>query len=108
MQVAVQSTHTPPTPLFPLAEEPYRGKAIYTTVLALQRLADVEVYCPSAVYPPFLTPRYRYHRPDLSYRPEGVNYIRYLEYPVIPILTRPRNGSVWRPPAPALPREIPS
>src|ERR1041384_1912124 len=82
------------TPLFPIAEEPYRGKPIYQTVLALQKLAEVEVHCPVAVYPPLLTPRFRYHRPDLHYRPPGVHSVRYLEYPVIPVLSRPMNGEL--------------
>jgi teichuronic acid biosynthesis glycosyltransferase TuaC len=81
------------TPLFPIAEEPYRGRAIYNTVVALQRHADVEVYCPLRVYPAFLEPRrHRYHRPDMSYRPAGVERIRYVECPAIPIVSRPFNG----------------
>ena len=80
------------TPLFPIAEEPYRGSAIYRTVLALQKHADVEVICPLAVYPPFLRPRYRYHRADLNYRPAGIGRVRYVEYFAVPVLSRPFNG----------------
>ena len=79
------------TPLFPIKEEPYRGHAIYQTVLHLQRHAEVEVVSPVAVYPPRLVPRYRYHRIDPDYRPDGVS-TRYVEYPAIPVLTRPLNG----------------
>jgi len=82
------------TTLFPIADEPYRGKLIHQTVLALQRLAEVEVYCPVARYPPFLRPRFRYHRPDPSYLPPGVNSVHYFEYSVIPVLTRPVNGEM--------------
>jgi teichuronic acid biosynthesis glycosyltransferase TuaC len=81
------------TPLFPIREEPYRGHAIYQTVLHLQRHAEVEVISPVAVYPPPLVPRYRYHRVDASYRPPGVS-TRYVEYPAIPMLTRPLNGVI--------------
>jgi glycosyltransferase involved in cell wall biosynthesis len=81
------------TPLFPIREEPYRGNAIYQTVVSLQRHADIEVICPVAVYPPLLVPRYRYHRVDPSYRPEDVN-TRYLEYPAVPVLSRPLNGAL--------------
>ena len=44
------------TPLFPIKEEPYRGNAIYQTVVNMQRHADIEVICPVAVYPPLLRP----------------------------------------------------
>ena len=81
------------TPLFPIKEEPYRGNAIYQTVVNMQRHADIEVICPVAVYPPLLVPRYRYHRVDPSYRPEGVN-TRYIEYPAVPVLSRPLNGAL--------------
>lgn len=81
------------TPLFPIKEEPYRGNAIYQTVVNMQRHADIEVICPVAVYPPMLVPRYRYHRVDPSYRPEGVN-TRYIEYPAVPVLSRPLNGAL--------------
>jgi teichuronic acid biosynthesis glycosyltransferase TuaC len=82
------------TPLFPIAEEPYRGSFIYQTVLALQKYTDVEVCSPISVYPPFLKPRFRYRRVDLSYRPAGVERMRYLEYFAIPVLSRPVNGLV--------------
>jgi teichuronic acid biosynthesis glycosyltransferase TuaC len=81
------------TPLFPIREEPYRGNAIYQTVVHLQRHADIEVICPVAVYPPLLVPRYRYYRVDHSYRPAGVRTV-YVEYPAIPVLSRAVNGAV--------------
>jgi glycosyltransferase involved in cell wall biosynthesis len=79
------------TPLFPINEEPYRGCAIYQTVLSLQRHADVRVICPVAVYPPLLNPKYRYHRVDRNYQPPGVS-AEYVEYPAITFLSRPING----------------
>ncbi len=81
------------TPLFPVPDEPYRGKPIYQTVLALQEFADVEVFCPSRMYPPLLSPRtYRHRRADLSYRPPGIRKVEYIEYNVFPFITRPWNG----------------
>jgi teichuronic acid biosynthesis glycosyltransferase TuaC len=82
------------TPLFPISEEIYRGKPIYKTVLALQRHADVRVFCPLAVYPPLLGPKFRYHRADKRYRPPGVDSIRYFYYSVFPLLSRAINGAV--------------
>lgn len=81
------------TPLFPIQAELYRGNPIYNTVLALQRHADVKVICPVSVYPPLLTPNYRYHRIDGSFRPPGVD-VEYLEYRALPIFSRPFNGSI--------------
>lgn len=81
------------TPMFPVPDEPYRGKPIYQTVLALQKFADIEVFCPSRVYPPFLSPRtYRHRRADRSYRPPGIERVEYIEYGVFPFITRPWNG----------------
>jgi teichuronic acid biosynthesis glycosyltransferase TuaC len=83
------------TPLFPLPDEPYRGKPIYETVLALQKFADIEVFCPTRMYPPLLNPRsYRHGRrhADRSYRPPGIERVEYIEYNVFPLITRPWNG----------------
>lgn len=84
------------TPLFPIRDEPYRGLPIYRTVSALQRLAEVEVFCPMIAYPRWaLADRvnYRYHRADPTYAPGGVK-TAYIEYPALPVLTRPLNGLV--------------
>lgn len=82
------------TPLFPIREEPYRGKAIYHTVRELQELAEVQVFCPLAAYPRWALIRavkYRYHRVDLTFSPADVR-TRYFEYPAIPVLSRVYNG----------------
>src|SRR5689334_6141921 len=81
------------TPLFPINEQPYRGKPIYKTVLSLRRHADIMVICPLTVYPPLLRPKYQYYRADLKYRPDGVD-IKYFEYHAFPVLSRPFNGAV--------------
>lgn len=84
------------TPLFPTSAEPYRGNPIYQTALALQRWAEVEVFCPLEKYPrwEFLRPRdTRYNRVDLSYSPVGVS-THYFEFPCLPLISRPFNGRI--------------
>lgn len=83
------------TPLFPLENHPYRGRFIYETVLGLQRYADVQVICPTAVYPTWVT-RFRPRLPtrvDTGFSPPGVN-ATYFSYPALPWVSRPWNGSV--------------
>ncbi len=83
------------TPLFPLAHQPYRGRFIYETVLGLQRYADVQVICPTAVYPTWSTvfsPRLP-NQVDTGYSPPGVK-ATYFSYPALPLISRPWNGSV--------------
>ena len=84
------------TPLFPISKEIYRGQPIYQTVVALQRHADVRVFCPMTNYPSLFKPRFRHHQqPDKTYRPAGVE-ATYFDYPVFPLLSRPLNGRVCR------------
>lgn len=77
------------TPLFPRAAEPYRGWPIYKTVQALESYADVRVFSPFALYPstekPVVAPlsNHRLQHPPV-----------YVEYPAIPLLSRPWNDSV--------------
>lgn len=82
------------SPLFPIGEEIYRGKPIYKTVLSLQKYGDVRVFCPLPVYPPMLGPTFRYHRADRSFRPPGVESVRYFYYPAFPLLSRAVNGAI--------------
>jgi glycosyltransferase involved in cell wall biosynthesis len=82
------------TSYFPIAAEPYRGHSAYHTLRRMQHQADIQVICPIAVYPrsKWLSPRgFRYHRPDLTYSPPDMR-ATYLEYPVLPWITRPING----------------
>jgi teichuronic acid biosynthesis glycosyltransferase TuaC len=84
------------TPYFPTAAEPNRGHSAYQTMRFLQHKAEVEVICPLASYPraKWLLPRgFRYHRPDLDFRPPEVK-ATYFEYPAVPLLSRPFNGLV--------------
>jgi len=82
------------TPLFPTSAEPYRGNAIYQTAKALQKYAEVEVVCPLLTYPDWINfrPRsFRYNRIDKNYKPGNIP-THYVEYPALPVLTRPFNG----------------
>jgi glycosyltransferase involved in cell wall biosynthesis len=55
---------------------------------------DIRVFCPFAAYPSFLRPRnFSYVRADPSYSPPDV-HAQYIEYPALPILSRPLNGLV--------------
>ena len=79
---------------FPINAEPYRGIAIYQTVMALQKLAEVEVFCPISCYPRwrFLQPKSFYFRRVLpGYSPPNT-CAHYEEYPALPFLSRSLNG----------------
>lgn len=83
------------TPLFPFPSEPFKGKPIHATVVELQKLAEAVVYCPVATYPgvKWLQPAsYEYRRPDLDYRPAGVEKTIYFTYPALPVVSRLLNG----------------
>jgi teichuronic acid biosynthesis glycosyltransferase TuaC len=98
------------TPMFPLPTEPYRGWPIYSTVLGLQQLADVEVVCPIAQFPYWIAVRprsFRYHTIGASYKPQGVS-AQYIKYSSLPVVGRPFNGtSVERAVLPAIARTRP-
>jgi teichuronic acid biosynthesis glycosyltransferase TuaC len=78
---------------FPIPDEPYRGHSEYQILLALSKLADVNVLCPFPRYPSWFQPSYDYRPPDLSFSPPGVA-TQYFEYPALPGLTRCINGLV--------------
>ena len=83
------------TPLFPLPDEPYRGQPIYESVRALQKYADVRVFCPITAYPSwsaFVRPRLP-TRHDLSYSPPDVAATCF-SYPALPLVNRPWNGEI--------------
>jgi teichuronic acid biosynthesis glycosyltransferase TuaC len=81
------------TPIFPIPAQPYRGHSEYEIVLALSKLAEVNVICPFPRYPKWFQPTYDHRHPDLSYSPPGVT-TRYFEYPALPGVTRSINGLV--------------
>ena len=95
----VRSVPTPPriaivTPVYPNSAEPLRGIFTYRAALALQKWAEVEVYCLLAAYPRtrLLRSRHRpYPRVDPAFRTPGVP-VRYIQYPALPLLSRILNA----------------
>ena len=81
------------TSVFPIPSQPYRGQALYQTLLALAKNADVNVVCPFPRYPTWFQPTFDHRRPDLSYCPPGMP-TQYFEYPALPGVTRYLNGAV--------------
>lgn len=82
------------TPLFPIHGEPYRGIPIYNTALELRNLADVQVFCPFAVYPRWkvLQPSsYVYRPPDKDFQPPLIP-VEYVRYFAVPGVSRPLNA----------------
>ena len=81
------------TPVFPNSADPFRGIFNYYGVLALQQWAEVEVYCMMAAYPQkIFKPLSRsYRRVDTSYSLPEVK-VHYVEYPALPLVTRPFNS----------------
>lgn len=80
------------TPEFPSHEYPYRGRSIYQTLHHLCNYAEVQALCPLPRYPNGFHPRrFDYRQSDLScYLPDVPT--RYLNYPALPLVTRPVNG----------------
>lgn len=81
------------TPNFPNSVDPYLAIYIYHAVRALQRFADVEVYCITPSYPRyFFAPRRRaYRRVASDFTVPDVR-VHYLHYPALPVVTRFMNG----------------
>lgn len=79
------------TSQFPIVGDPNRGRAVYQTVCALQRLADVQVVSPVATYPKWAQPgSYVYRPPSNTFR-VGVK-TEYVSYFALPGISRPFNG----------------
>ena len=80
------------TSQFPIAGEPNRGRPIHQTVRALSQLADVRVLSPIASYPGWARPRsYLFRASDTAYVVPGCD-VRYIDYPALPMVSRPFNG----------------
>jgi len=82
------------TPLCPTRLEPYRGRPISQTALALQRKADVEMFYPQAAFPRwriFQPRKFAYSDVDSRHFPPGLR-ARHIPYPAFPLLSRPYNG----------------
>lgn len=88
LRLAVVTSH------FPIRAQPHRGQRVYQTLRAMKSWMDIQVFCPLATYPSFLQPhKFPYVRADLSYSPPDVP-AQYIEYPALPLLSRPFNGLV--------------
>lgn len=80
------------TSQFPITGEPNRGRPIHQTVRELSKLADVRVLSPVARYPRWARPRsYLFRASDPAHTLPDCD-VRYVEYPALPLLTRPFNG----------------
>lgn len=79
---------------FPIRAQPHRGHSAYQTLRRMTSWMDIRVWCPLAAYPAFFEPRnFSYVRADPSYSPPDVP-AQYIEYPALPLLSRPWNGPV--------------
>jgi len=82
------------TSYFPIRAQPHRGHSAYQTLRQMKSWMDIQVFCPLAIYPSRWQPRnFPYVRADLSYSPPDVP-AQYIEYPALPLLSRPFNGLV--------------
>ena len=82
------------TSYFPTSARPYGGNSAFQTLRLLKQHASIEVICPLEYYLNFpgLKPP-RYERSDLAWEPPEFQ-TTYVEYPAIPLVTRPFNGRV--------------
>jgi glycosyltransferase involved in cell wall biosynthesis len=88
LKIAVVTAH------FPSSGQPTHGRPAYETMRVLSRKSDVRVFYPHAVYPSWLKPRSRgYDALTPSYTLPDVK-VDYLNYPVLPLVSRPFNGSI--------------
>ncbi len=79
------------THYFPSSAEPWQGRSAYQTLRLIAQKADVQVFYPNANYPSFLKSRSRRFSLDLTWSVPEVK-TKYLNYPALPIITRPING----------------
>jgi glycosyltransferase involved in cell wall biosynthesis len=82
------------TSYFPTSARPYGGNSAFQTLRLLKPHASISVVCPLERYPNIrgLKPA-RYERADLNWQPPEFQ-TTYVEYPAIPIVTRPFNGRI--------------
>ena len=82
------------TPSFPTQADPYRGVYNYQSALALQKWADVEVFCLLATYPRWTRPRLRSYKRAEGLMPTPGVRAHLVEYPALPLLSRPFNAAM--------------
>ena len=80
------------THYFPTSSEPSAGNSAYQTVRLLAERCDLRVFYPQSSYPGLLKPAYARKKPvDVAWSPQGVD-VRYIQFPALPVVTRPLNG----------------
>jgi teichuronic acid biosynthesis glycosyltransferase TuaC len=83
------------TSYFPTRAQPHRGQSAYQTLREMTSWMDIQVFCTQAAYPSFLRPRnFSYVPADPTFSPPDVP-AQYIEYPALPLLSRPFNGPVY-------------
>jgi glycosyltransferase involved in cell wall biosynthesis len=88
LKIAVLTAH------FPSLERPTHGRSAYDTLRLLALDAEVEVFYPRATYPWFLKARNDFKEEiQEPFEAPGIN-VRYIDYPAVPVLSRPFNGRV--------------
>ncbi len=88
LKIAVVTAH------FPSSAQPTHGRPAVETMRVLSCIADVRVFYPHAAYPSWLRPRSRsYPAFDSAYAVPGVR-VEYCDYPALPLISRPFNGSI--------------
>ena len=82
------------TSYFPTSARPYGGNSAFQTLRLMKPHATIEVVCPLEYYlnVPGLKPA-RYERSDPNWEPPEFK-TTYVEYPAIPLFTRPFNGRI--------------
>ena len=86
LRIAVVTAH------FPSSKQPTHGRPAYETLRILSGDCDVKVFYPHAAYPLWIKPQSRGREAfDPSYSLSGVR-AEYLEYPALPLISRPFNG----------------
>ncbi len=79
------------THYFPSSAEPWQGRSAYQTLRLIAQKAEVQVFYPNASYPAILKSRSRRFTLDHSWSVPDVK-TKYLDYPALPIISRPING----------------
>jgi len=88
LRVAVVTAH------FPSSAQPTHGRPALETMRILSAKVDAQVFYPHPVYPSLLRPRSRIYKAfDPTYKVPGVK-VSYFDYPVLPLVSRPFNGSM--------------
>lgn len=82
------------TSYFPTGPGSYRGHTAFQMLQRLKEQVEVAVICPLTVYPWAAgLVRNRAAKPDTIHQPGGIP-TTYVEYPGVPLLSRPFNGAV--------------